>query len=110
MAEIGTPAGPYVGITNVPVLGWPGIPYSPDSIHNTPAYGDQFTKRVAQAEGSYPGEAVNNADNCALFFLANYIYTKKGFYPHKFQVPLDPTKAPPGQQAATATASLNLAS
>ena len=110
IAEIGYPVGPYEGIIDVPVQGWPGIPYKPNYYHNTPAYGDFFTKWLAQAEGSDPREPVDNADNYALFFLANYIYTQKGFYPHRRQVPLDPTKAPPELTATATSASLNLAS
>ena len=104
IAEIGHPASQYGGIIDVPIQGWPNIPYNariPRS--NTPAYGTHFTKWLAQAEGSLSTEPVDNADNYALFMLSNYIESKKGFYPHKYQVPLDPTGAPTQLQGVNAT-------
>jgi len=94
--EIGFPASPYPGITDVIVRGWPELPA------NTPAYGSLFTKWLAQAEGGQGSDPVDNAENYALFMLANYVQREKGFYPHKYQVPLDPV-APPKAQAINTT-------
>jgi hypothetical protein len=87
--EIGTPTtDAYNGIVDLPVQGWPGIPSVGQT---TPSYGDWFTKWLAQSAGNLPEDPLNNADNYALFMLANYVQTKKGWYPSKRQVPISPT-------------------
>lgn len=93
--EIGHPvdANYLPGIKDRPVQGWPGISYSPSAPRgsNTYSYGDWFTKWLAQSSGNTPNEMANNADNYALFILANYVQSVRGWYPSKRQVPISPT-------------------
>ena len=91
--EIGYPSDSNAlpGIKDIPVQGWPGIRYWPtEPWRNKPAYGDWFTKWLAQSAGNIPEDPVNNADNYALFVLANYVLSKKGWYPSRRQVPISP--------------------
>lgn len=95
VGDIGIPASPFPGIIDVDVTGWPTIPYERGASTNTQSYGISFTKWLAQAEGNLGSDPVDNADNYALFYLANYVFNKKGFYPHEWTLPLDPTRRPP---------------
>lgn len=102
IGEIGFPASPYPGIEDVIVQGWPELPA------NTRAHRTLLTKWLAQAEGGQGSDPVDDAENYALFMLADYVQKEKGFYPHKYQVPLDPVP-PPKTQAVNSTKAENLA-
>ena len=90
--EIGHPSesSGLPGIKDRPVQGWTGIPYTPGSPTNELSYGDWYTKWLAQSSGYALDEAMNNADNYALFIMANYVQSTKGWYPSKEQVPISP--------------------
>lgn len=68
---------------------------------------DFWGQWLAQAEGGQGSDPVDNAENYALFMLANYVHKDKGFYPQKYQVPLDPVP-PPKTQAVNSTKAGNV--
>lgn len=72
----------------------PDVPYDMPNNHYQAAYGPLFTKWNAQSDLVGDSYAANNAENYALFFMANYVNREKGFYPSLPQVPIIPTRAP----------------
>ncbi|KAF2718587.1 hypothetical protein K431DRAFT_127981 [Polychaeton citri CBS 116435] len=90
---IGHPASPLdPGVIDQPVKDWPGITYDPNvPANNRGSYGSSFTKWAAQSNHGLITDAIDNAENYALFATAYYIQKNLGYYPHLRQVAISPT-------------------
>ena len=96
-SDIGiNPDDPRGVIVDQPLTNYPGIPFDPNpgSRPNTGAYGEVYTKWIAQNDNNNPNDPVGNADSYAYFMMAGYVTRIKGFYPSKKQVELDLPEKP----------------
>ena len=74
----------------------PDIPYKTKEGHAVfqVAYGPLFSKWLAQSDLVDVGYGSSNADNYAMFFMANYVNRKKNFYPSLPQLHVNPFRKP----------------
>ncbi|EPE35633.1 hypothetical protein GLAREA_11333 [Glarea lozoyensis ATCC 20868] len=72
----------------------PDVPYDPVNGILQTAYGPLFTKWLAQSDLVQDFYASSNAENYAMFFMANFVNRKRKFYPSLPQVAINPFREP----------------
>ncbi|KAF2716096.1 hypothetical protein K431DRAFT_308066 [Polychaeton citri CBS 116435] len=93
MSAVGHPVNPLdPHIIDQLVKQWKGILYDPMNLDgNKDSYSSSFAKWAAQSDAVIITDAIDNAENYALFATAYYVQKNLDYYPHINQPAISPT-------------------